>query len=318
VDDAMHRVLMPNLIERIACPVCGHQEFFEHYRSPYGRGPVADYLSKYYDGRADLAMVDGGQYILLECRECSLIFQKFVPDDQLSAAIYGEWIDLESVRANKKKVNLSLRAATAQDILQMLAYLQRPPNEVKVLDHGMGWGWWLLMARAFGCPVYGYEISPEQIEHGRRNGISPIKWEDIPGSDFDIVNVNMVLEHVADPVGILKHLRTGLAKNGIIRVVVPSAANIRTRLKKMDWRAPKSSRLSLNPVAPLEHLNCYRWKSLKKLGDSAELLMTAIPLSVQYRYTTAWGTVRDVAKNLGRPLARNIFKLHNTVYYRLP
>ena len=56
----------------------------------------------------------------------------------------------------------------------------------------------------------------------------------------------------------------------------------------MDWKAPKNSRNSLNPVAPLEHINCFRRKSLIKMAAIAGMEEVVIPMSIQYAYTSNW------------------------------
>jgi SAM-dependent methyltransferase len=47
-----------------------------------------------------------------------------------------------------------------------------------------------------------------------------------PGRHFDLITVNQVLEHVLDPIGFLKDLRSGLAPGGMIYLEVPHIADI--------------------------------------------------------------------------------------------
>ena len=66
----------------------------------------------------------------------------------------------------------------------------------------------------------------------------------------------------------------------------------------MNWEAPKGSRNSLNPVAPLEHVNCFRATSLTRMASIAGLREIRMPLTLQYGYMARWrrpaGLVRDI------------------------
>jgi 2-polyprenyl-3-methyl-5-hydroxy-6-metoxy-1,4-benzoquinol methylase len=161
-------------------------------------------------------------------------------------------------------------------------------------DFGMGWGDWCLMAKAYGCSVYGHEISQPLIDHARASGIRTLKWEDIPERRFDVINLDQVLEHVSDPRRILEYLRGSLKPKGLMRICVPDGEDIQRRLRIGDWNAPKGTRNSLNPVAPMEHVNCFTRSSMLRMAELTGL----VPLKLR-----AWSppdrrildcTVRDV------------------------
>jgi 2-polyprenyl-3-methyl-5-hydroxy-6-metoxy-1,4-benzoquinol methylase len=309
----------PRFITRDKCPACSSDDFSIIYSCPFTEPPIREYLEEFYSsqGQIEFSYLEGAIYSLAECDTCQLIFQKQIPNDDLIAKLYEEWIDPETALIQyRKEDTLASHAAYAQEIMQILAYFNRAPSSLKFLDFGMGWGEWALMAKAFGCDSYGLDLSEERSEYARSNGIHVLTWDDIPQHNFDFINTEQVFEHLAKPLETLLHLRKGLKENGLFKISVPQAHDIDRRLKIMDWKTPKGSRNSLNPVAPLEHINCYRRKSIIKMAKVASMEEVLIPLAHQYQYTTNWSGVKQAIKNLVRPMYRNILRKPNYVFVR--
>jgi predicted SAM-dependent methyltransferase len=107
------------------------------------------------------------------------------------------------------------------------------------------------------CESYGTDLSKKCIEHARSSGIHVISWDDIPDHRFDFINTEQLLERLAEPLDTLRHLKSAMKEGGIIKISVPTARNIDERLKRMDWKSHRKSSYSLNPVAPMEHINCF-------------------------------------------------------------
>ncbi|MEP1001673.1 class I SAM-dependent methyltransferase [Leptolyngbya sp. SLC-A1] len=304
--------------QRKQCPTCLSEKFSPLYECNFAAEPVRLYLEKAY-GEAesfDIEKLKKTNYSLLQCQDCNLIFQEFIPSPALMLLLYENWIDAEKSLENRKRYGIAYYSLYSQDIAQILAYLGKPPADTKVLDFGMGWGHWALMSKAFGCEVYGAEISQRRIEYAKRNGISNIRWEDIPSEKFDFINTDQVFEHLADPQDTLKYLRKSLKPDSLIKISVPNSFGIRYRLKHMDWSAPKGSFKSLNPVAPLEHINCFYRQSILDLANSVDLVEIKIPISLQYKYTTVWDHPKRAIRNILIPIYRNILGLQNYYLFR--
>ncbi|HPD58019.1 MAG TPA: class I SAM-dependent methyltransferase [Smithellaceae bacterium] len=173
------------------------------------------------------------------------------------------------------------------------------------------------MVKAFGCDSVGLELSTERIENAKLNGIKVITWNEIPDQRFDFINTEQVFEHIPEPLQTLRHLKTALKTDGILKISVPTANDINRRLKIMDWKAPKGTSNSLNPVAPLEHINYFTRSSLVTMASKAGMEEVFIPLKIQYRYSTDWGDFFKIAKNIFRPIYRNIFKRQNYAFLRV-
>lgn len=272
---------------------------------------MSDYLAEFYGrgpGEAMLKELAGVHYTLLDCSDCGLLWQRHAPADDLVERLYERWIDPSESLARDADTDLVTRVPLVQEILQIVDAMARPPGRLRVFDFGMGWGRWLLIARGIGCQVTGSEISQARLEHARALSIPTIAWDEIPGSDFDVINTEQVFEHLVDPVGTLAHLAQGLAPDGLLKISVPPNEDIHRRLRFDDWRAPKFTSRSLNAVAPLEHLNCYHGRSLVAMAERAGLVPTYLPLRAYYRYTLPAGRPKSLARQLAKPVYRSTLK----------
>jgi 2-polyprenyl-3-methyl-5-hydroxy-6-metoxy-1,4-benzoquinol methylase len=304
---------------RRECPACASGRFRIVYQSQYDEPPIKDYLVDFYSpqGIVEFEYLKGATYVLCECAACGLIFQRDIPNPALMEKLYEQWIDPHKVFSQRQKEDdLAYYAHYAQEIMQIISYLRKEPSALRFLDFGMGWGKWALMAKAFGCDSYGTELSLERTDYAKANGIKVITWDEIPRQRFDFINTEQVFEHIPEPLQTLRHLKTALKTNGILKVSVPTANDIRRRLKVMDWQIPKGAKNSLNPVAPLEHINCFRRGSLLKMASEAEMEEVLIPVMVQYSHTTDWSGPKKVVKNILRPIYRNLLKKQNYIFLR--
>ena len=304
---------------REECPACASGRFKIIYQGQYDEPPVEDYLVDFYSpqGRVEFEYLNEMAYVLCECDVCGLIFQRDIPNESLMEKLYEQWIDPQkALSRHQEQDDLEYYSNHAQEIMQIISYFRKEPSSLCFFDFGMGWGEWALMAKAFGCNSYGTELSSERIEYAKSNGIKVIRWDEIPQHRFDFINTEQVFEHIPEPLRTLLHLKTALKTDGILKIGVPHANDIKRRLKIMDWKAPKGSKNSLNPVAPLEHINCFRRTSLLKMASEAEMEEVLIPLTVQYKHITNWSGPKRFAKNILLPLYRNLLKKQSHIFLR--
>lgn len=257
---------------RDACPVCASKSHQTLFATRYTQPPLREFILNYYaqQGAPDSDCLEGANYILEECNDCGLIYQKEVPNDLLMAKLYEEWINPHTNIENHSKTDdANYFSVYAHEIMRILAYYNRAPSGIKVLDYGMGLAKWALMAKAFGCDVYGTEIAAVKILRAQECGIKVIELSDDKNSEYDFINVDQVIEHLRDPLDTLIALKKHLKPDGIIKVCVPDGGDIKKRLKVMDWNAPRWSNDSLLSIHPLEHINCFNRGSLAKLVDNA-------------------------------------------------
>jgi predicted SAM-dependent methyltransferase len=301
-------------VERRACPACKSDKSKQLYSCAFDTEPVRSYLERFYGGRVDFTCLEGASYILVECADCGLVFQQQAPGPELLNTLYDKWLGSDTTLTRRqRKDGLGFYSLLAQEVMQIIALTNKLPADLSVLDYGMGWGKWALMVKAFGCRSYGYELSSERIAQAQSNGIATVTWEEIGQKQFDFINTEQVFEHLVEPLATLAHLAGGLKDDGILKISVPSDFRIDAKLRIMDWSAPKFSWNSLNPVAPLEHLNCFRLRSIREMARQVGLREMKMPVHTQYQYATAWSGGQRVARNLFTPFVRNALRIQNYV-----
>jgi len=304
---------------RKQCPACNSIDLKTIYENRYNEFPIKDYLTNFYadQGMVEFEYLEGVSYLLCECGKCGLIFQKEIPGDFLMERLYEHWINPSKVfLQHYDEDNLEYYSNYAQEIMRMISYFNAIPSSLDFFDFGMGWGKWALMAKAFGCNSYGTELSAERIEYAKSCGINIVKGTEIHEHQFDLINTEQVFEHIPDPLNTLIYLKGALKPDGIIKISVPTANNISKLLKKMDWKAEKGSKNSLNPIAPLEHINFYRYSSILKMADMAGMEEVFIPIQKYQKYTINWIGPKAIVKNILRPIYRRVFRNQNYILLR--
>jgi SAM-dependent methyltransferase len=108
-----------------------------------------------------------------------------------------------------------------------------------ILDVGCGYGFFLKEMASRGWQVEGVEIS----EAGRHYAVQtwgmeihsqPLEELDLPKDRFDVVSLFYVIEHVADPVGLLKEVYRILKPGGLIFLRWPHSTPIVRLLGKFS------------------------------------------------------------------------------------
>jgi len=301
------------------CPTCKSTNTIEIYSCSFLKSPIKEFLESFYSpqGKVEFEYLKEANFILKECNNCRTIFQKEIPNDFLMNKLYEEWIDPEKAfKSHLEKDNLSNFSYCAQEVMMVIAFFNRTPSQLKFFDYGMGWGKWCYMAKAFGCDSYGIELSKTRIEYAQSQGIKVITWKEIPNHSFDFINTEQVFEHIPEPLKTLRYLKKSLKHNGLIKISVPNGKDIKRRLRIGDWMAAKYSKNSLNPVSPLEHINCFRQASIVRMADIVELELVKIPIPLQLANTTNWNGVKQIIKNLARPIYRNLFPGGTYLFFR--
>jgi SAM-dependent methyltransferase len=305
-------------VERDKCPCCTSPNLSGVYESRFDTSPIKEYLEDFYapQGGIDFDYLKGAVYSLVECGECELIFQKHILNDDLMEKLYEHWIDPSKAMQRHLEADFpDLYCFNAQEIMQIIAYFKKVPSSLQFLDFGMGWSEWALMAKGFGCDAYGSELSRKRIEYAQSKGVKVTTGKEMPPLRFDFINTEQVLEHIPNPLETLIELRESLKPNGILKVSVPHGWDMARRLRIMDWKSPKTSRNSLNPVAPLEHINCFQRRSITKMASLAGLREINMPLKIQYGYIVNWGRPAKLIRNLALPLYRAVLRRSNYMFF---
>ena len=302
----------PHFERRAACPGCDSIRTETIFRAPLGSGPLFEFLRGYYrPGAISQEKLAPASFVLDECLDCSLVFQRYIPDEPFLEEIYERWLNSTCHPTKDLMVADALahpnQCRDGHELMAAASYLGRPLKGLRVLDYGMGWGLWARVAKALGCEVYGYDLSESRRAWAREHGVKVVDTHEFFGLELDFANTEQVFEHLSTPLADARVLAKSLRPGVILKVAVPRGKDLKRRLAIGDWKAPRNTRRSLNPVHPLEHLNCWSPRALGVMTDLVGLELVEVPLRsylsfLKRPWTLSLTDPKQVAKAFLRPV----------------
>lgn len=274
------------------------------------------FLRQYYP-KMEATFLLGETYRLRHCPACGLIYQQGVPDGELARALYEDWIDGEASRTKRRRKEHWTRYRRLSEELSLArALLGSRVTSPRVLDFGLGWGEWCKMAAAYGCETFGIELAREKVAQAQAAGIKVLAFADLPEAHFDYINLEQVLEHLAEPWETVSRLAVSLRPGGLMQIAVPNGNGMLARVQSLSWTTTDCG--ATMPVHALEHLNCFSHAALVKLGERAGLCELRPRLGDAYRYQLTVEDVRSCARSLFRPLVRRYVQQVPKVIFQKP
>jgi 2-polyprenyl-3-methyl-5-hydroxy-6-metoxy-1,4-benzoquinol methylase len=203
------------------------------------------------------------KFDIVECRDCGFIFTNPRPTRQTISFFYPDsagyyqppvsvpkWDDsfketlLRAILAHFynygfKTVIPKPAAYLLKKALQRKINLAHIPRFVKngdLLDIGSSWGLYLSRMAAYGWKVWGVELNKNAAEYARTTLNSADIFNgsfddyDCRENFFDVVHMNMVLEHLHDPVECLNRVYKILKKGGQLIISVPDISGFEAKL----------------------------------------------------------------------------------------
>jgi len=140
----------------------------------------------------------------------------------------------------------------------------------KFLDIGCGNGKNLDLLNQYGWDSYGIELDENAVEYAKSRGLkverSSIEAADFQNTTFDSIRIWHVFEHLTDPSGALKKMKSLLSSNGEILMAVPNAESFARIIFGRYWYGLDVPR----------HVISYSPKTLEFLMNAHGLKITEI------------------------------------------
>lgn len=226
------------------CEICGSIDKTTLLSREFLYPSIFNFLDSYYEHHIPVKYLFNQNFEVLKCNNCGFIWQSNILNKNLMQLLYNKWISPEFSLNKKRYADINFYSKYAKEVEVISHLTKKKPFQTKVLDFGMGWGYWCLMAKAFGYDVSGYEISNDRISYCKNNCIRVIRldYEDLPSEEkFDFINAEQVFEHIRNPLATLKYLTDALKEGGIIHISVPNGMYIEEELKNPNWVASKNA-----------------------------------------------------------------------------
>lgn len=227
---------------RRACPACGSQNFLPLYA------------------------LSGG--IFNRCLSCSLVFLEGELSEKELKAIY----DREDYQQFSYYVS-GLEKRIALDRLDWLSDKVSLVPGARVLDFGCGDGFFLYVFRQAypELEFFGLDLSEAAVEKGRSSyGLNLVAGEiderTFPESFFDLVTMYHVVEHLTEPLKVIKQLFRVTRPGGKIVITTPNEDYLLLKSLQLLYKISGGKvKIFLDKFYNFEHINSFSEKSLKFL-----------------------------------------------------
>lgn len=224
----------------VACPLCGSAD-----------------LRRVYDlSRADFA--DAVPGVVYRCRACPMWFKALEHPDALPTAYPGEHGD------DPVSVTYLLGDAARALCREALAGLRPLPRQPppRLLDLGAGQGALVEEAARLGFAAHGIEHCDDNVARARARGLdvrlARIEDVDLHESE-DVVTMMDVIEHLPDPLAVLRRAHRALRPGGELVVYTPNHRGgivlLARLLHALGIRRPAEELFGRNHVAFFDDLS---------------------------------------------------------------
>lgn len=165
----------------------------------------------------------------------------------------------------------------------------------RLLEFGSGYGLFLDAARQRGFQVQGVELSKPALARSQKQGIDVYCGQlvDAPlTGPYDVICGWDTIEHVPDPLAVLRRVRELIAENGTVAMSTPYFSSLPSRLLRERWWTLK----------PAEHIWHYTPYTLRLLAARSGFTVTRV---IRSPLALANLTRLDSLVVLLRPIARS-------------
>ncbi|MGH9277961.1 MAG: class I SAM-dependent methyltransferase [Acidimicrobiales bacterium] len=199
-------------------------------------------------------------FYLLRCEICATLYTPDVAISDFSEEYEGYYTD----------DNLHYPAFVGTSLDRTFAGFAPYRRSGRMIDVGFGAASTMEAAARAGWDVEGVEVSKPAVEHAQELGFTVKHCElheaGYPDGHFDVAISSEVLEHVADPRGLLREIARVLRPGGLLWATTPHGRGISARLLGLQWSV----------VVPPEHLQLFSRSAMYRMFDAADLRITAI------------------------------------------
>lgn len=170
---------------------------------------------------------------VLRCNSCGLVFLKTEGGKESIERFYQrEYREVDTL-PKKTAEEMFNDPVIRQDCNERIAWIKERYGDLngkRVLEIGSSSGYFLEMLSSAGAEVIGVELNEEYSDHARSLGFT-VRSEPVEhilfAYEFDLVVMFHTLEHVYDPVSVLRAVHLALVTNGSFMGEVPN---------QDDWR----------------------------------------------------------------------------------
>jgi SAM-dependent methyltransferase len=192
-----------------------------------------------YMERGDLNVFLPGIFTLVRCRSCGLIYQNPRPSPSSWDAIYPSEYDQYN-HPDAQHESILKRLSREYGLAKRTKFIRRFKTKGSLLDVGCADGDFLKeMSKSSGWNVAGIEPHPEASQAARENGLNVRTGtlEDLESfkSQYDVITLWHVIEHLYDPNAALKIIYQLLRPGGVVVLTTSNQDSMDARIFGKYW-----------------------------------------------------------------------------------
>jgi len=155
--------------------------------------------------------------------------------------------------------NLAIPDFVERRLAEIVRSFEKYRQNNRFLDVGCGAGTLLKVASDEGWQAEGIEVSRPSVEFLQKQNIKVFHGDlsaaQFTEGSFDVATAVEILEHIPEPITVLKEIHQVLRPGGLLWATTPHGKGASARLLGVRWTC----------VAPPEHLHLFSVKGIKKL-----------------------------------------------------
>ena len=273
--------------------------------------PLRDFIENDPWGESPLPYIAEERWSFVRCSSCSLTFHRRILSPEWNEIRFSEWMTQSAIeKFEEGEARPGQDFERARDYVKHVLRLERLTRDlrgdepVRVLDYGCGWGGFLRTCDQFGFVAVGIDRSAARRHGGQgvqiHAELAELSQSPEAAKGFHVVTLFEVLEHLDDPLAVLKQLSGYLVADGLLVLETPNCGGV------VGIRTQEEYRL----IHPLDHINGFDPNSLRAIAARAGFTPIAQP-SAQVTcelLSVLKGELKRVVRPLRRPSTQVYFK----------
>lgn len=251
-------------VERTHCINCSSAHLTELSHGSYTEQPLLGFLTADPTGEDPMPFLQRAMWSLVRCDDCQQVFHRHILNEEWNERRFTEWMSADAIKkfedslGPKSQRQFQTAISHVEHILRLdrLTHDLRSGAALRLLDFGCGFGSFLETSIRFGFDAVGVDRSI-----GRRKEATILILPSLDGVDgqFHAITMFEVLEHLDDPLSVLKSLLPKLLPGGVLIIETPDCTGVTDIKSHDDYRA----------AHPLEHINCFTNDTMKSIAARA-------------------------------------------------
>ena len=163
-------------------------------------------------------------FLMVRCQRCGLLYLDPRPTEEELGRIYPD--DYHAFQFDPSSFGLVYRVRQRIDLDRLRMWCGSLPKNARILDVGCGDGFHLHLLHRFSRPGWimeGVDTDPRAINAAKRHGLAVLQGKiedlDLPVESYDLILLIMTIEHVGDPLGLLRRVWQLLRPGGRVVIV---------------------------------------------------------------------------------------------------